>query len=153
MMQAVGMKTVMSIFARRSVWLLAALSVAAAVVASAQTAPGAGPDGQVWERPSPVVGLVCTWSAYSTYDESIAIDLSDRVAYWVNQNKTLKILQLNAGRIVLSGVRDRIRVSKNRVENGVAIRMIIDRISGVFFVQQEVYRQTGPGLCKRSRLF
>jgi hypothetical protein len=144
MIPAVGMKRTLSIFA--GVWLAAALCVTAA---AAQTAP----DGPIWERPSPVVGLVCTWSAFSTYDESIAIDLSDRVAYWVNQNKTLNILQLNAGRVVLSGVRDTVRISKNRVETEVPLRMIIDRISGAFFVQQDAFRQKGPGLCKRRRLF
>lgn len=133
--------------------IASALLAAVLSVAAAQTARGAGPEDGARERPSPVVGLVCTWSAFSTYDESIAIDLSDRVAYWVNQNKTLNILQINAGRVVLSGVRDKVRVSKSRVETEVGLRMIIDRISGAFFVQQEVYRQTGPGLCKRRRLF
>ncbi len=97
--------------------------------------------------------LICTWSAYSTYDESIVIDLSDRAAYWVNQNRPLIIHQLNAGRVVPRDVRDGVRVSKKRVEKEVAVRMIIDRISGAFFVQQKVFRQSGPGRCKRSRLF
>lgn len=115
---------------------------------------GVATDGRgSWERREPVVGLICTWSAYSTYDESIVIDLSDRVAYWVNQNRPLNIHQLNAGRVVLRGVRDGVRVSKKRVEKEVAVRMIIDRISGAFFVQQKVFRQSGPGRCKRSRLF
>lgn len=119
------------------------------LVAQAQQVP----DAPTWNRPDAVVGLICTWSAYVTYDESIVIDLSDRGAYWVNQNRPLKIHQLNAGRVVLSGVRDQVRISKNRIEKEVALRMVIDRISGAFFVQQQVFRQTAPGRCKRSRLF
>lgn len=138
----------------------ARLIIAAIVYAFAGAPPGvslaqshAAPDAPSWDRPAAVVGLICTWSAYSTYDESIVIDLSDRGAYWVNQNRPLKIRQLNAGRVVLSGVRDQVRISNNRVEKEVALRMVIDRISGAFFVQQQVFRQTAPGRCKRRRLF
>jgi len=129
--------------------VVAGCAVAAAVLA----AQGMSPEDQSGEPSVPVVGLVCSWSAFTTYDESIVIDLSDRVAYWVNQNRPLHIAQLNAGRVVLTGVRDRVRVSQSRVEKEVALRMIIDRISGTFFVQQQVYRQVEPGRCRRSRLF
>jgi len=141
---------------KRSIFVAIAMAYATFAILHGAWAANGGvaTDGHgSWQRPEPVVGLICTWSAYSTYDESIVIDLSDRVAYWVNQNRPLSIHQLNAGRVVLSGVRDGVRVSKKRVEKEVPVRMIIDRISGAFFVQQKVFRQAGPGRCERSRLF
>lgn len=104
-------------------------------------------------KPAKVVGLVCTWSAYSVNKESILIDMANKAAYWINENQNLKIVQFNAGRVVLQGVRNRLQVSQSRMEKKVPMQMIINRISGEFIVNQKAHPYEGPGSCRKQRLF
>jgi hypothetical protein len=131
---------------------------AAAFLAGSAVAAQPPPDNGGKQPASPppaatMVGLVCSWSAFSQVEESILIDLKKRSAYWVNQNQTLKVLQLNAGRVVLAGIRDRLRISSSKIKTKVAVRMAIDRISGAFVMEQNAYPAQGPGTCRRQRLF
>ena len=111
------------------------------------------PKKAVPKKPPLVIGLVCTWSAYSVNKESLLIDLRNKSAYWVNQNQNLKVLQFNTGRLVLAGVRNTLRTSQSQVEKKVPLQMILNRISGEFIVRQKVHAYQGPGSCRKQRLF
>jgi hypothetical protein len=100
-----------------------------------------------------VVGLVCTWSAYSVNKESLLIDVTNKAVYWVNENQKLEIGQFNSGRIVMRGVRSVLQTSQSQAEKKVPMEMIIDRISGEFIVRQNVHPYQGPGSCRKQRLF
>lgn len=104
-------------------------------------------------KPAVVVGLVCTWSAYSVNKESLLVDVTGKAVYWVNENQKLEILQFNSGRIVMAGVRSILQTSQSQVEKKVPMEMIIDRISGEFLVRQNVFAYQGPGNCRKQRLF
>ncbi len=105
------------------------------------------------DKPTTVVGLVCTWSAYSVNKESLLIDVTNKAVYWVNENQKLEVLQFNSGRIVMRGVRSVLQTSQSQAEKKVPIEMIIDRISGEFIVRQNVHPYQGPGNCRKQRLF
>lgn len=113
--------------------------------AQAQNKPGSAP--------AKVVGLVCTWSAYSVNKESLLIDITSKAVYWVNENQKLEVMQFNSGRIVIRGVRSVLQTSQSQAEKRVPLEMIIDRISGEFIVRQNAYAYQGPGNCRKQRLF
>jgi hypothetical protein len=115
-------------------------------------ASGAEAEGEAG-KPAVVVGLVCTWSAYSVNKESLLVDVTAKAVYWVNENQKLKVLQFNSGRIVMAGVRGMLQTSQGQVEKKVPMEMTIDRISGEFNVRQNVYAYQGPGNCRKQRLF
>ncbi len=124
--------------------LLGALALSGSV-AAAQEKGG--------DKPKTVVGLVCTWSAYSVNKESLLIDVTDKAVYWVNENQKLEILQFNSGRIVMRGVRSYLQMSQSQTEKKVPMEMTINRISGEFIVRQKVSPYQGPGNCRKQRLF
>lgn len=105
------------------------------------------------KTPAKIVGLVCTWSAYSVNKESLLIDITSKAVYWVNENQKLEVMQFNSGRIVIRGVRSVLQTSQSQAEKRVPIEMIIDRISGEFIVRQNAYAYQGPGNCRKQRLF
>ena len=100
-----------------------------------------------------MVGLVCTWSAYSVNKESLLIDVGNKAVYWVNENQKLEVVQFNSGRIVMRGVRSILQTSQSQAEKGVPMEMIIDRISGEYIVRQNAHPYQGPGNCRKQRLF
>ena len=114
---------------------------------------GALAQGKTADKPSTVVGLVCTWSAYSVNKESLLIDVTNKAIYWVNENQKLEVVQFNSGRIVARGVRTLLQTSQSQAEKRVPMEMIIDRISGEFVVHQNVHPYQGPGNCRKQRLF
>ena len=128
-------------------YALATLITAATMTATAQ-AQSKGP-----KKTSAVVGLVCTWSAYSVNKESLLVDIGNKAVYWVNQNQKLEVMQFNSGRIVLRGVRAVLQTSQSQAEKRVPMEMVIDRISGEFIVRQKVHPYQGPGACRKQRLF
>jgi len=105
------------------------------------------------DKPTTVVGLVCTWSAYSVNKESLLIDVTNKAVYWVNENQKLEVMQFNSGRIVMRGVRSILQTSQSQAEKKVPMEMMIDRISGEFIVRQNVHPYQGPGNCRKQRLF
>jgi hypothetical protein len=105
------------------------------------------------DKPTTVVGLVCTWSAYSVNKESLLIDVTNKAVYWVNENQKLEVMQFNSGRIVMRGVRSVLQTSQSQAEKKVPMEMLIDRISGEFIVRQNVHPYQGPGNCRKQRLF
>ena len=128
-------------------YALGLLMTAATMTATAQ-AQSKGP-----KKPASVVGLVCTWSAYSVNKESLLVDVGNKAVYWVNQNQKLEVMQFNSGRIVLRGVRAVLQTSQSQAEKRVPMEMVIDRISGEFIVRQKVHPYQGPGACRKQRLF
>lgn len=131
---------------------ISALAAAALLGGLFVAVPAGAQEGDAG-KPSTVVGLVCTWSAYSVNKESLLIDLTTKAAYWVNENQKLEMLQFNSGRIVLAGVRSILQTSQSQAEKKVPMEMTIDRISGEFMVRQNVYAYQGPGNCRKQRLF
>lgn len=131
---------------------ISALAAAALLGGLCLAVPAGAQDGDA-SKPSTVVGLVCTWSAYSVNKESLLIDLTTKAAYWVNENQKLEMRQFNSGRIVLAGVRSILQTSQSQAEKKVPMEMTIDRISGEFMVRQNVYAYQGPGNCRKQRLF
>ena len=125
----------------------------ASAVADAQQRKPAGKKGVPGKQVPLIVGLVCTWSAYSVNKESLLIDLRNKTVYWVNENQKLKVLQFNSGRLVIAGVRKTLRVSQSQSEKKVPMQMILNRISGEFIVRQKVHPYQGPGSCRKQRLF
>ena len=132
--------------------VLSAVICLTAAVADAQQRKAPSKKG-VPKQPPLVVGLVCTWSAYSVNKESLLIDVRNKTAYWVNQNQKLKVLQFNSGRLVLAGVRKTLRVSQSQTEKKVPLQMVLNRISGEFIVRQKAHPYQGPGSCRKQRLF
>jgi hypothetical protein len=114
---------------------------------------GAAAAQEKGDKPTTVVGLVCTWSAYAVNKESLLIDVTNKAVYWVNENQKLEVLQFNSGRIVMRGIRSVLQTSQSQAEKKVPIEMIIDRISGEFIVRQNVHPYQGPGNCRKQRLF
>lgn len=123
------------------------------VLVAAAMSGGALAQGKSSTAPAKVVGLVCTWSAYSVNKESLLVDVTGKAVYWVNENQKLEVLQFNSGRIVMRGVRSLLQTSQSQAEKRVPMEMIIDRISGEFIVRQKVHPYQGPGTCRKQRLF
>jgi len=124
-----------------------------ALLGALALADGALAQGKSDDKPTTVVGLVCTWSAYSVNRESLLIDVTNKAVYWVNENQKLEVAQFNSGRIVMRGVRSVLQTSQSQAEKTVPMEMIIDRISGEFIVRQNVLPYQGPGNCRKQRLF
>ena len=129
------------------------VAVALGLLLSGLSGAGVGAEDGESGKPAVVVGLVCTWSAYSVNKESLLIDVTAKAVYWVNENQKLQVLQFNSGRIVMAGVRSVLQVSQSQAEKKVPMEMTIDRISGEFLVRQNVYAYQGPGNCRKQRLF
>lgn len=100
-----------------------------------------------------VVGLLCTWVAFETEKETFILNPNDRSLYWVNQNQKLSIKQLNHGRLVAEGTRNRIKVGRGKFKEKVPVRMIFDRVSGDYVMLQTAYKIQSIGSCQRRRLF
>ena len=130
-----------------------AASAIGALVGMLVLAGSAQAQGNSGEKGGPVVGLVCTWSAYSVNKESLLIDVGNKAVYWVNENQKMEVMQFNSGRIVMRGVRSFLQTSQSQAEKNVPMEMVIDRISGEFLVNQKVHPYQGPGTCRKQRLF
>lgn len=128
-------------------------AVAAGVLLCAAMMAGPAQAQKQSSKPTKVVGLVCTWSAYAVNKESLLIDITSKAVYWVNENQKLEVLQFNSGRIVMRGVRSVLQTSQSQAEKRVPMEMIINRISGEFIVRQNVHAYQGPGNCRKQRLF
>lgn len=123
------------------------------ILVAASISSGAQAQGKSSGTPAKVVGLVCTWSAYSVNKESLLIDITSKAVYWVNENQKMEVLQFNSGRIVMRGVRSVLQTSQSKAEKRVPMEMTINRISGEFIVRQNVHPFQGPGNCRKQRLF
>lgn len=76
------------------------------------------------------VSMACWWALYEAQEESFVFNLSKNEVYWVNEDKRIKLSEVNEGRIVFNGTRSKLRVGANQYKNDVPIGFVIDRVTG-----------------------
>jgi hypothetical protein len=84
---------------------------------------------------SSTVDLVCAWDSYPTNEESFVIELAKRRAYWPNEQRELKIIEMNQGIVVLEGTKRKVRAAQDRSVDNVSLRFTINRVSGELRVE------------------
>ena len=76
------------------------------------------------------VSMACRWVLYEDQIESFVFNLSKKEVYWVNEDKRIKLSEVNEGRIVFDGTRSKLLVGDKQYKNDVPIGFVIDRVTG-----------------------
>ena len=83
---------------------------------------------------SDTIPLVCTWTLYGHETDSFVIDLKAEEVYWVEEDARLPLAEVNEGRFAFAGVLSELQVGTYELLTNVALRFIINRVSGEVFV-------------------
>ncbi len=104
---------------------------------------------EVQAKAHDLIALECRWTLNTHIIETFVIDLSKKSAYWVNENKSLEFVEINSGRLVITGVKGKVKGKKN-----VKLTFTINRINGDLYISGIVIPSGYNNLCiKKERLF
>lgn len=80
------------------------------------------------------VSMDCWWPLYEAQEESFVFNLSKNEVYWVNEDKRIKLSEVNEGRIAFDGTRSKLRIGDKQYKNDVPMGFVIDRVTGKLYV-------------------